>query len=117
MRLLLQRHDGQSGRAAGAESKTDRSADPRAHERTYLPLRHVSADPAGDPARVHPNGRRRAMTALALDSFSRRDLLKGGGALIVGFSLAGVPLPASAARGGVARPAGGPAIGPASAGP
>ena len=36
--------------------------------------------------------------------FSRRDLLKGGGALIVGFSLAGVPLAASAARGDVAGP-------------
>ena len=44
------------------------------------------------------------MTALAIDTFSRRDLLKGGGALIVGFSLAGVPLPALAARGDVAGP-------------
>jgi nicotinate dehydrogenase subunit B len=44
------------------------------------------------------------MTALAMDNFSRRDLLKGGGALIVGFSLAGVPLSASAARGDVAGP-------------
>ncbi len=44
------------------------------------------------------------MTALAIDTFSRRDLLKGGGALIVGFSLAGVPLAASAARGDVAGP-------------
>lgn len=37
-------------------------------------------------------------------SFSRRDLLKGGGALIVGFSLAGAPLAALAARGDVAGP-------------
>ena len=44
------------------------------------------------------------MNALSMDGFSRRDLLKGGGALIVGFSLAGVPLPASAARGDVAGP-------------
>jgi nicotinate dehydrogenase subunit B len=44
------------------------------------------------------------MTASARDiSFARRDLLKGGGALIVGFSLVGVPLPASA-RGDVAGP-------------
>ena len=36
--------------------------------------------------------------------FSRRDLLKGGGALIIGFSLSGVPGPAAAARGDVAGP-------------
>src|SRR5437016_1283262 len=35
--------------------------------------------------------------------FSRRDLLKGGGALVVGFSLGGA-LPAAAARGEVAGP-------------
>ena len=35
---------------------------------------------------------------------SRRDMLKGGGALIVGFSFAGGPLPALAARGDVAGP-------------
>jgi CO/xanthine dehydrogenase Mo-binding subunit len=44
------------------------------------------------------------MNALVMDGFSRRDLLKGGGALIVGFSLAGIPLPASAARGDAAGP-------------
>jgi CO/xanthine dehydrogenase Mo-binding subunit len=36
--------------------------------------------------------------------FSRRDLLKGGGALIVGFSLAGVAPTAAVARGDVAGP-------------
>jgi len=35
--------------------------------------------------------------------FSRRDLLKGGGALVIGFSIAGSP-PAAAARGDVAGP-------------
>ena len=30
--------------------------------------------------------------------FSRREMLKGGGALIIGFSLSGVPGPAAAAR-------------------
>ena len=45
------------------------------------------------------------MTAILNDTaFSRRELLKGGGALIVGFSLAGVPLAASAARGDAAGP-------------
>src|SRR5262245_32893943 len=105
VRLLLQRHDRQGGRAAGAEPETYRSADPRAHERAHLPLRDLSADPQGRPACLQPNGGRRAMTDISLDtSFARRDLLKGGGALLVGFSLAGIPLPASAARGDVAGP-------------
>lgn len=39
----------------------------------------------------------------AASSFSRRNLLRGGGALVVSFSLAGVP-PAAAARGDVAGP-------------
>jgi len=36
--------------------------------------------------------------------FSRRDLLKGGGALIIGFSMSGLPTPALAARGDIAGP-------------
>jgi nicotinate dehydrogenase subunit B len=36
--------------------------------------------------------------------FSRRDLLKGGGALVIGFSLGGAASPALAARGDVAGP-------------
>ncbi|MEA2988833.1 MAG: nicotinate dehydrogenase subunit [Alphaproteobacteria bacterium] len=44
------------------------------------------------------------MTIHTDTTFSRRDLLKGGGALIVGFSFAGAPLPALAARGDVAGP-------------
>ena len=37
-------------------------------------------------------------------TFSRRDLLKGGGALLIGFSIEGSALPASAARGDIAGP-------------
>jgi len=44
------------------------------------------------------------MNALSMEGFSRRDLLKSGGALVVGFSLAGFPSMASAARGDVAGP-------------
>ena len=66
------------------------AADPRPHERPPLPLRHLSARHEGDPARVHQNGGSGEMSAILTDStFSRRDLLKGGGALIVGFSFAG----------------------------
>ncbi len=45
------------------------------------------------------------MTVISTDTgFSRRDMLKGGGALIVGFNLAGIPGAALAARGDVAGP-------------
>jgi nicotinate dehydrogenase subunit B len=45
------------------------------------------------------------MTAIFNDTaFSRRELLKGSGALIVGFSLTGIPLAASASRGDAAGP-------------
>jgi nicotinate dehydrogenase subunit B len=45
------------------------------------------------------------MTVISTETeFSRRDMLKGGGALIVGFSLAGLPSVALAARGDVAGP-------------
>ena len=59
-----------------------------------------------DPARVHQNGGSGAMSDILTDTtFSRRDLLKGGGALIVGFSFAGgTGGPAAAARGDVAGP-------------
>ncbi|MBV8323445.1 MAG: hypothetical protein JO049_22605, partial [Hyphomicrobiales bacterium] len=36
--------------------------------------------------------------------FSRRDLLKGGGALVIAFRIAAAPLPAAAARADVAGP-------------
>ncbi len=44
------------------------------------------------------------------EGFSRRDLLKGGGALLVGFSLTGLPSVAQAARGDAAGPFDGNAI-------
>jgi nicotinate dehydrogenase subunit B len=42
------------------------------------------------------------MTHIDTLGFSRRDLLKGGGALVIGFRIVGAPLPAAAARGDVA---------------
>jgi hypothetical protein len=44
------------------------------------------------------------MTDTGTLCFSRRDLLKGGGALVIGFSMSGAPLPAAAARDGAAGP-------------
>jgi hypothetical protein len=55
---------------------------------------------------VHQNGGSNAMTDILSDAnFSRRDLLKGGGVLIVGFSMTGAPPEsAAAARGEVVGP-------------
>ena len=84
----------------------DRAADPRPHGRPPVPLRDLSARHEVDPARVHQNGGSGEMSDILTDTtFSRRDLLKGGGALIIGFSFAGgTGGPAAAARGDVAGP-------------
>src|SRR5262249_26865628 len=104
VRLLLQRNADQGRRAARAESAAHRSPDPRAHERPPLPLRNLSARDEGDKACVQQNGGRNAVTDTDAFCSSRRDLLKGGGALVIGFSISGLPLPAAAARGDVAGP-------------
>src|SRR5215467_2856849 len=99
--LLLQRHDHQGRRAARTDSQADRCADPRPYGRASLSLRHLCACHEGDQSGVRQDDGRRAMTIHTDLPFSRRDLLKGGGALIIGFSLIG---PAAAARGDVAGP-------------
>src|SRR5262249_20368820 len=68
------------------DEEPDRGPDPHGDERPSLPLRHVSTDPDGDQAgrRGHGEGRE------VMSEFSRRTFLKGSGALIVGFSVAGV---------------------------
>src|SRR6266568_6134174 len=107
LRLLLQRDDHQGFRAAGAESAPDAGADPRPHERPPLPLRHLPAGHEGHRACIDQNGGRDAMTDFLTEtSFSRRDLIKGGGALIIGFNLGAMEFsgPASAARGDIAGP-------------
>src|SRR5262249_46909279 len=57
----------------------------------------------GDSACIHQNDGSGAMTDTDTLCFSRRDLLKGGGALVIGFRIAG-STPAAAARGDVAGP-------------
>src|SRR5258705_407173 len=110
VRLLLQRHADQGLGAPGADAAPERSADPLAHGRASLPLRILSAHHEGDPACVHHDGGSNAMNAILTDTsagpLSRRDLLKGGGALVVGFCIGGSALPAFAARGDAARPPG-----------
>src|SRR5262249_15331748 len=103
LRLLLQRHDHQGGRAPLANAQADGGADPRPYERAHLPLRHLSADHEVDPAGIGQDGGRRAMNAHTDLPFARRAPPKGGGALIVGLSIGGAPV-AMAARGDVAAP-------------
>src|SRR5208283_3690813 len=81
-----------------------RGGDPRPHERASLPLRHLSARDAGDPTGGQRHGGSAAMTIHSDLPFSRRDLLKGGGALVIEFHLGGAASPALAARGDVAGP-------------
>ena len=67
----------------------------------------LSAHHEGDPACIHHDGGSNAMNAILTDTLrplSRRDLLKGGGALVVGFCIGGSALPAAAARGDAAGP-------------
>ena len=45
------------------QPEADRSADPRAHGRPSLPLRHLSARHEGNPARIHQHGGRCPMNA------------------------------------------------------
>src|ERR1700720_1305019 len=104
VRILLQRNDHQSFGAAGEESQADRSGNSRAHEWPSLPLRKLSAGDAGHCARRQHNGGRRAMTMHTRLPFSRRDLLKAGGGLGVGFRMGGAASPAAPARGDAAGP-------------
>src|SRR5262249_22000101 len=106
--LLLQRHDRQGRRAPGADSQADAGTDPRSHERAPVPLRHLSARDEGDRARRSQDGGRDAMSTIMSDrvpgALSRRDLLKSGGPLLVGFSIGGPTAAAAAARGEAAGP-------------
>ena len=102
LRLLPERDDDPGRRPAGDHEAPDRGADPHRDERPSLPLRHLSADPHGDP-----EGRRRdgegwevAMTEMLNKEFSRKSFVKGGGAMIVAFSVVG----AGARRQGRERP-------------
>ena len=80
-----------------------RGADPHRDERAPLPLRHLSTNPDRDPAGRGRDGKGRCMTMTEFlqKEFSRTSFLKGGGALVVGFSLAGAAAAggASAANG------------------
>src|SRR5271169_6099300 len=106
MRLLPIRADHVGGGAAGRQPQADRCRDRRRHVGQHLPLRHLSADPGGNPAgwnlRVSGQEERRPMSPEPLSSaaagLSRRTILKAAtaGGLLLGFLLR--PLRAVAAE-------------------
>ncbi len=98
-----ERHDRESGRAARAESGAERRRDSHCDERPPLPLRHVPADSGRDQTR----GARDAGALRVSAALDRRDFLKAGGALVVGFGLGVRLTPAHGApppRGATAGP-------------
>ena len=88
------------------DEAADRGTDPYRDERASVPLRHVPAHPDRDPeGRCRDGqGRQVTMTEILSKELSRKSFLKGGGALIVGFSLDGAaPATASAAAASTSR--------------
>src|SRR6516164_5951137 len=115
VRLLRQRHADQRQRAVVAQSEPDGGGNPQCHGRPPVSLRDLSASPAGDSAGLPHHRGRDAMTAThdfargpaAGDvpaALTRRNLLTGGGALIISFSIAGPASFAAAAEGTTAGP-------------
>ena len=101
LRLLPERDDDPGRRPAGDDEEPDRGPDPHGDERASVPLRDVSENPDRDPEGRGRDGEGRevAMTGLLHEKeFSRKTFVKGGGALIVGFSALGAGT-ASAANG------------------
>src|SRR6476661_7050053 len=80
MRLLLQRHDHQSGRASIKELAAERCAGPIGHEWPPLPMRNVSTNTESGATSVARGERSGEMN-------NRRDFLKAGGALVLGLNL------------------------------
>src|SRR5690349_14465786 len=101
MRLLLQRHDRQSRRAALEESAPGRGANSIGDERALVPMWDVPEHSARHPARVRLD----VVGGAPMIELPRREFIKAGGAIIVGFGLGDV-LAAQAApsRGAVAGP-------------
>src|ERR1700728_2211396 len=114
MRLLLQRDDHPGGGTSVENAAAHRNTDSNRDERPSMPLRELSARHQGDPPRGGSAmiDTRITTAKLAPSSlFPRRDFLKAGGALVVGFSmrsfLGGDSLGAQAVaftRGGIAGP-------------
>src|SRR4051812_37711151 len=100
LRLLPERNDDPGGRPSRHDQEADRGADPHRDERPPVPLRHVPAHPHGDPEgrRSDGQGREVTMTEILKKDFSRKSFVKGGGAMVVGFSFLGAGIGAKAAK-------------------
>src|SRR5581483_9080587 len=98
--LLPERHDDPGRRSLEHDEESDGGSDPDGDERSSLPLWDLSADPDGDQAGRRGDGEgRQVMTGFMHErAISRKTFVKGGGALIVGFSLAGTAGKAQAAN-------------------
>src|SRR5436190_3833202 len=101
LRLLPERNDDPGRRSALDDEEPDRGSDPHRDERPSLPLWHLSAHPDGDQAGRFGDGEGRQVTMTGLlheKEFSRKSFLKGGGAMLVGFSVLGAGVGAKAAK-------------------
>src|SRR6184192_2478924 len=90
MRLLHRRHDHARASFAGPQPVALRGGDPRAYGAQPLPMRHAYADPARDPSRqrdIPPQTACAGGQPMSAERLSRRAVLAGAGALVVGFSL------------------------------
>src|SRR5205085_9629622 len=95
LRLLPERDDDPGRGSSVDDEEPDRGSDPDGDERPSVPLWHLSADPDGDQAGRLGDGEGRQVTVTGFlheKEFSRNAFLKGGGAMLVGFSLAGAGL-------------------------
>src|SRR4029077_12141257 len=102
LRLLPERDDDPGRRPPRDDEEPVRGPDPHGDERTPLPLRDVSENPDRDPEGRGRDGEGRCMMTgfLHEKEFSRKNFVKGGGALIVGFSLAAAGLTGKASAAG-----------------
>src|SRR5439155_19746772 len=105
LRLLPERDDDPGRRSSVDDEESDRGSDPHGDERPSLPLWHLSAHPDGDQAGRRRDGEGREVTMTGLlheKEFSRKNFLKGSGAVVVGASVVGAGLAGKASA--AARP-------------
>jgi hypothetical protein len=90
MWLLLKRHDDQGERTAVENTPAGGSANPRGYERPSVPVRHLSAHLEGDTKGSEEHaGESRMKPLVPMNMFAGRDLLKAGGALLIGVAVGG----------------------------
>src|SRR3989440_11014205 len=105
LRLLPERDDDPGRRFAVDDEEPDRGSDPHRDERPSLPLWHLSAHPDGDQAGRRRDGEGRQVTMTGFlheNELSRKNFLKGSGAVVVGASVVGGGLAGKASA--AARP-------------